>query len=31
MVQQEMYLIQTQVEVCGWGTQTLGTSLGELW
>lgn len=26
-----MGLIQTQVEVCSWGTQTLGTSLGESW
>lgn len=31
MVQQELGLIQTQVEVCSWGTQTMGTSLGELW
>lgn len=31
MLQQEMDLIQTQVEVCSWGTQTLGTSSGEPW
>lgn len=31
MLQQEMGLIQTQVEVCSWGTQTLGTSSREPW
>jgi hypothetical protein len=31
VLQQEMGLIQTQVEVCSWGLQILGTSLGGPW
>lgn len=30
MLQQGMGLIQTQVEVCSWGTRALGTSAGAL-